>query len=137
MASRLEEMQTTKGGLLPPLAADAAEGFGGPQQAFAVIVARRFKVSQSVSQSSQHCGTCQYRDSARWGWLGISKAAWCFGLNCKAAWCFGLNCKAARIFARPEEEEEEEEKRRGARSLECVRILLACVLFLVGKENVA
>ena len=45
-ASRLEEMQSAAGGLLPPLGGTAAvEGFEGPQQAFAAIVARRFKVS--------------------------------------------------------------------------------------------
>eukprot|EP00904_Undaria_pinnatifida_P010339 jgi/Undpi1/6435/HiC_scaffold_20.g08916.m1 len=43
-ASRLEEMQSAAGGLLPPLGGTAAvEGFEGPQQAFAAIVARRFK----------------------------------------------------------------------------------------------
>ena len=47
VASRLEEMQSTAGGLLPPLGAGADEGFGGPQQAFAALVARRFKVSRS------------------------------------------------------------------------------------------
>lgn len=46
--SQLEAALSARGGLLPPLAA-APGGFTGPQQAFAALVIRRFKVSISLN----------------------------------------------------------------------------------------